>query len=98
VTSPESPIACSLDADQLDERLGDWRSVLARVTERTEIDRGLRLRFESTVPASQLADLAEREQQCCSFFEFAVRIDESGVSLEVRTPADARPILDELFG
>lgn len=89
--------ACSLDADQLDEQVGEWESVLAHAVERTQIDGGLRVRLDS-VSAARVADLAEREQKCCAFFAFAVIIDASGVSLEVRAPAEARPILLELFG
>ena len=97
IAEPVIPIACTLDASQLNDRLAEWRSVLDRVTERSDIQSGVHVRFAG-VSAAELADLAEREQHCCSFFEFTVIVDRQGVALEVRAPADARSILDEIFG
>ena len=42
--------------------------------------------------------LATAEQDCCTFFAFAITVDTRGIALEVRAPRDAFPILEALFG
>lgn len=91
-----APIACTLDPAAMSDRVDQWQVVLAGVVARERIDEGLRLAFGSR-DVVVLADLVEQEQRCCSFFEFAIGITDR-VTLEVRAPADARPILEELFG
>jgi MerR family transcriptional regulator, copper efflux regulator len=92
------PIACTLGASDLDQRLGDWQALLAQVTIRTEIEGGLRLTFEPDVAAETIARLAAAEQDCCRFFSFALTFDAGGTALEVRAPADGQAVLTSLFG
>ena len=93
-----APIACSLSADALGDRLDEWRSVLAGVRHRSAIDGGVRLEFVDGVDLAGLAGLVAAEQDCCRFFSFALTIDERGVALEVRAPADGQGLLDDVFG
>jgi len=92
------PIACTLHADSMEDRLDDWRAVLAHVERREPIDGGVRASFGRSVPLEELVHLAAAEQDCCQFFEFAITIDGRGVALEVRAPLDALPIVYSLFG
>jgi hypothetical protein len=65
----------------------------------TTVDGGLAVRFERDPQlAAEVSALAAAEQACCSFFAFAVRIDHTGTELTVTAPADARPLIDALFG
>lgn len=48
--------------------------------------------------AATLAALAQAEQGCCTFFEFAVGITAGAVTLDVTGPADAAPVIAGLFG
>jgi protein-tyrosine-phosphatase len=99
VADPEVPIACTLDATAMPERLDDWQAVLAHVTERTTAtDGALRLEFDDEIGASELARLAAAEQHCCSFFSFVITVDARGVGLEVRAPGEATEIVSALFG
>ena len=66
------PIACSLEADDIGDRLAAWQAALARAT--------------------------TREVECCAFFTFVVTVTTDGLALDVNAPADARPLLDDLFG
>ncbi len=43
-----------------------------------------------------LLDVAQREQACCPFFEFALAIEADRLSLSIRVPPDAVAVLDEL--
>jgi DNA-binding transcriptional MerR regulator len=94
----EVPIACTLAADSLGARLEDWQSLLTHAVDRYEMDGGVRVEFDARVPAEELMRLVAAEQDCCPFFRFAITVDTRGIALEVTAPADARPILESLFG
>jgi hypothetical protein len=99
VAGADPPIVCTLGADQMDDRLTEWRSVLARIVDRQPIDGGVRLRFPPGPGlAATVADLAEREHGCCSFFDFTVRIEAAGLALDVRAPEAAADLVDAVFG
>ena len=94
----EPPVACTLDAGAMGTRLGDWQDLLARVTERTPLDDGVRLAFDPATPPDRIATLAAAEQDCCRFFRFALTVDQRGIALEVRAPADGQDVVTALFG
>ena len=92
------PIACTLSADAMPGRLGDWQRVLGFVRARTPVEDGVRLDLDPTAPLEEFARLAGAEQDCCRFFSFALTVDQRGHGLEVRAPADALPVVHALFG
>jgi MerR family transcriptional regulator, copper efflux regulator len=92
------PIACTLGAESMEDRLDDWRAVLAHVECREPIDGGVRASFDRTAPLEALLRLTAAEQDCCQFFDFAITVDGRGIALEVRAPDDALPIVYSLFG
>jgi MerR family copper efflux transcriptional regulator len=92
------PIACSLSADGMADRLEDWQGVLGFVRARTQLEDGVRLKLEPGAPLPEIARLAAAEQDCCRFFAFALTVDRRGLALEVRTSDDALPVLHALFG
>jgi DNA-binding transcriptional MerR regulator len=95
----EPPIVCTLGADQMDGRVTEWQAVLTQVVDRQAIEGGVRLQFPTSPGlAATIADLAEREHGCCSFFDFAVRISAAGLSLDVRAPEAAADLVAALFG
>lgn len=97
-SSVEPAIACTLSAGSMRGRLADWDELLAHVERRTPIDGGVRCAFGASVPAERLMRLVAAEQDCCQFFQFAITVDTRGLALEVRAPADARSILESIFG
>ena len=93
------PIACSLDAGTMGDRLQEWQALLARASGRERTDAGYRLTFaRDPALASALADLAAREIECCPFFTFAIRMTNDGLQLDVEVPEDARELVAALFG
>jgi hypothetical protein len=95
----DEPIACTLEPDAMGERLADWNATLARATARiASPDGGLRIEFDDDIDLGSLARLVAAEQHCCAFLSFALTVDHRGLGLEVRAPADAAGIVDELFG
>lgn len=92
------PIACSLDAGGMQDRLADWRSLLERAVAREAVEGGIRLQFSADPDVgAALGRLAVAEQQCCSFFDFRLRVA-ALLEFEVRTPPEAGDFLTTLFG
>jgi DNA-binding transcriptional MerR regulator len=95
----EPPIVCTLAPDQMGDRISQWRAVLDEVVSREQIEGGIRLNFASGEGlAAAVADLAEREHGCCSFFDFDVRIGRGGLALVVRAPDAAAGLVAAVFG
>ncbi|MFG2195738.1 MerR family transcriptional regulator [Streptomyces sp. NPDC048639] len=91
-----APLACSLSADGVEQRVGRWRTAVDGAV-RTGIPDGLRL----TLPAEragEIAALAAAEQECCPFLDIRLHLDGRALHLEVRAPADGAALLGELFG
>ena len=91
-------VTCTLQPIDRKTRVEEWRSLLERVVERTSVEGGVNVRFGPGVKGATVADLASREVECCSFFDFSLAISRSGLTLEVRAPAEGQAMLDELFG
>jgi hypothetical protein len=92
------PIACSLDAEDLGSRLDEFRALFSASL------RGLRrcapslleLQLDlNRVDESALRDLLGREQECCPFFTFDVRISGDVVLVSVGVPPDGAAVLDD---
>jgi DNA-binding transcriptional MerR regulator len=95
----DPPVACTLSAEEMPGRMAAWQAAVAEANGREAIDGGVRLLFgPADGLAARLADLAEKEQGCCAFFDFAVRVSPSGVALDVQAPANAAELVTALFG
>lgn len=93
----EVPIACTLSADQIPDRLDDWSNLLG-VSPRLAIDGGVRVGLDDHIDVAEVARLAAAEQGCCRFFSFRLTIDERGAGLEITAPPDAVDIVHTAFG
>jgi DNA-binding transcriptional MerR regulator len=94
---PDEPaIACSLTSEGQAERGEQWRALLADATGHTPIENGVCITLPPRV-AGQAAELAAAEQECCPFFDFRLRLTAGELHLEVRAPAEAAPLVAELF-
>ena len=91
----EVPIACSLDAGSLADRVEEWRALVATsvvtvVAEPTVV----RLVLEPTeVALVAAAELAQREKQCCPFFDVAINIGAEERTLSLRVPDGAEEVM-----
>ncbi len=94
----EVPIACTLEAGAMTDRLAVWSTALDHATARTPLADGVRVEFDAELDTAELARLVAVEQQCCAFFSFALTVDQRGVGLEVSAPEDAAAIVTTLFG
>lgn len=94
----DATIACGLDAADREQRARHWRDVLAAVTKREAVPRGVRLTFDPDhARVGELAGLAASEVECCRFFDLTLHLGPP-VQLEARAPGEALVLVHELFG
>jgi anti-sigma-K factor RskA len=91
----EEPIACSLDAGALADRIDEWRalvasSVVSVVAEPTAVHLVLAPSDAALVTA---VGLAQREKQCCPFFGVDVEIGADHRTLSLRVPDGAEEVM-----
>jgi len=92
------PIACTLGPDDMGHRLEDWQRLVSGAIGKEAIDGGIRLRYPAGTDLGPIATLVAAEQQCCSFFTFAITVTVEGVTLDVVAPPDGRAMVDDLVG
>jgi hypothetical protein len=98
--SSERPVVCSLETGaDMEHRLAEWQSLLARATTRAETSDGVRVEFppEPDV-AAEAGRLAALEAACCAWMDFVVHIENDRTTFDVRAPAEARDLVVKLFG
>jgi MerR family copper efflux transcriptional regulator len=94
----ELPIACSLSSADQAGRLASWRALEAESMLDAEVtERGASMRFRAGAEV-RLRRLIAAESECCPFFEFDLRAEGPDLRLSVEGPAEAHPIVLELFG
>ena len=71
--------------------------MLSHAHRREPVDGGLRIQLPVAL-AGEVAALAAAEQDCCAFLDFTLRLADGNVQLVVRAPADAAPLLADVFG
>lgn len=91
-------LACTLDPSGVTARVEEWHALLCHVTRRLPLADGVRLELSDATPMAELARLVAAERSCCGFFAFTITVDDRGLGLEVRAPADAQPVVAGLFG
>lgn len=90
-------IACTLGADDLQDRVAAIRALAARSLLRGERD-GLTLRLTYASDAlAEVESLVARESECCAFLGFDLTRDAEGVHVAITAPAGAAEAADALF-
>ncbi len=100
-TADGPAIACTLDGgiEAMQARVGDWRAVIARATDRRPIAGGVTLTYEHDEQlAVDLARLGAAEFACCSFFTFTLTVGPTGMTFTVYAPEDAADVVTAVFG
>jgi hypothetical protein len=93
----ELPIACTLPAGEVPDRLALIESLAAdALLTRTALPDGLRLRFRGEAE-DRVRELADLESRCCAFLDFAIGHDGGAVTLDVTGAPDARPVIEQFF-
>ena len=94
---PAAAVACALDVADVPGRLAEWQHLAEHVVAQLDTDQGIRVRFDNNVSAADIAELAAKEQECCSFFTFTLHLASEGVTLDIAAPDDTRGLVGMLF-
>jgi hypothetical protein len=89
--------ACSLGADELRQRLTDWRGLRERATA-DPIPGGVRLMLPPDEPIADVAALVSLESACCAFYRFTLRVEGGERQLEISAGPGAEPAVHALLG
>ena len=95
------PDACTLPTAARPLRLTEWDELLTAAVLDAQRLTPTRARFRLRADpqlAARAADLAFRESQCCSFFEFSQIASGGELWMEITVPAQQLPVLDALVG
>ncbi|HLZ39788.1 MAG TPA: hypothetical protein VKQ11_02440 [Candidatus Sulfotelmatobacter sp.] len=96
-SSNTGPIACSLTADNLKNRLA-WIGELTRDALRRHERRDLVLDLRyAPEAADRVREMVRKEQECCAFLAFETHEDPDEIRLTITAPEAARKAADELF-
>jgi hypothetical protein len=93
--SHDAPIACSLNADELPERLGEVRA-LGRDVRAVDADGTLRFGAEPAT-RERLEAIVAAESVCCPFLSFDLRERDGELLLTIAAPEGAEPMVRELI-
>jgi hypothetical protein len=95
----DTPIACTLSADQYGDRTADLRALADRaLRSRERTENGERLTFERSDEIERALEAAvAAEATCCSFLRMDVQRREDRLVLDIAGPEEARAIIAELF-
>lgn len=91
----DSPIACTLNADELTGRLAEVRALGASSLISSGEDGALRFRGDADTRA-RLGAIIAAESRCCSFLTFALREDEGDLVLWINAPKEGRSVAQDL--
>lgn len=96
--SPETPIACALDADELRQRLGDISAVGGEALRDVQASRGRAVLLFAAGAATRerLAAIVAAEARCCAFLNFDLRGEADATVMTISAPEGAELVLDDL--
>ena len=93
-----APDACSLPIADQPARVGEWDALFQTAVR--EIETGLGgVRFlldRSRANVAAVADLADRESQCCAFFTFGVTVASDALALSVDADPEHAEVVQTL--
>ena len=94
------PVACSLGASELQQRLAAIAEVGAEDLISRDVDDGRhRLRFRSSAATRErLEGIVAAEAECCSFLEISLAEEDGELVLSIAAPEDGQVVADELAG
>ncbi|MGI8781231.1 MAG: hypothetical protein ACR2L8_13900 [Solirubrobacteraceae bacterium] len=95
----DPPIACTLTPDGMTARIALVDAVTADgLLDRTATAAGMRVRLRDTPDIERrIRELIAAESACCAFLDFELGRERGDLVLEIRGPADARPVIDRFF-
>ena len=93
------PIVCSLDADELEQRLAEIGAVADALLDVQSLPGEAILRFAVGIETrKRLEAIAAAEARCCAFMSFDLRDEPGAIVMRISAPAGAELVLDDLVG
>jgi hypothetical protein len=89
---------CSLEADDLRQRLAEWRALRDRATGIEPLEGGVRLTLSADERMDAVAQLVDAESRCCPFYRFTIRVEGPGRALSVEAGPTGAPAVRALLG
>jgi hypothetical protein len=89
--------ACTLGPEEMRTRLREWTTLRDRSVLRQEPD-GVVLTLPDNTSIAALADLVERESECCGFYTFTLTIDGPARELRISAGAGREAAVQALLG
>jgi hypothetical protein len=93
--SSDTPIACSLNAEELPRRLAEIRAIGANALLGVDGAGALRFRKDEATRA-RLEAIVAGESECCSFLTFDLRAGRDELELRITATDGAEGLADEL--
>ena len=93
--TPETPIACSLSAEELPARLAQIRAIGDDALIGVTSEGTLRFRAGDTI-RERLEAIIAAESRCCSFLRFELAEHDGELVLSVTAPEGAEPLARDL--
>jgi MerR family transcriptional regulator, copper efflux regulator len=93
------PIACSLSSREAQARAREWARLLERAQAvRSPVAGGMRIELRRLDgAAAELDRLVAAERACCPFLTLRVEAADEVLALTITAPADAEPLIADLF-
>lgn len=96
---PDASVACTADlskTEAIQAHMDAYRDAFASLTRTDRFAGGFRWHFDARPGLERrLKEIAEREHQCCTFFDFIITTEGNEVVWEVRADENASAVLDE---
>ncbi len=95
----DQPIACTLRPDQLARRRGELAGLARQaLRSREPVRGGARFLFAPGAEIeARLRDAVAAEASCCPFLAMSLRAHPDALVLDVTGPAEAQPLIGEIF-
>jgi hypothetical protein len=93
------PQACTLPTAEQPLRVAEFDALFAEAVQGTTRPEPARLRLDlifTAENAARAAELAARENGCCSFFVFTITVADGAMALEVTVPQEHIEVLEAL--
>ena len=99
VGAEDAPVACTLHPSEYATRTAGLSDLASRaLTDRVSIDGGERMRFIDIPKVEcELRAAVAAESSCCSFLSMRLARADGALVLDITGPAQAQPIIAELF-
>jgi hypothetical protein len=93
----DSPIACTLSADELRNRLNELKELTQdSLISAQRDDLALQLRYKLEAEHT-VRRMIEREKECCAFLTFDLRIQSDAIALGISAPEAAREGIEQIY-